>query len=190
MAQQPFTAADVCLKGTAGCSAIILTNAGIGGIVGGVSSGSAIRVLADWGVLVKVSRRASIGGSWLASLDRDAFLTGPMIRYRRWLNDSASVEAAIGTSLYHARQDTYATILGMAKWNPSPVVGIALRPELRTTTDYHCLDVPPFGCTPSSRKAFAMAAGVEFSGTPGLVLSGIGAAALGVLALIFANISD
>ena len=188
-AQDSTSTRNLCLKPdrTPKCRAILLTTAGMHVMAGGAEAhGSPLRGIVDWGLLVNLGPRSSIGASWMLSLDRDGFTTGPTVRYRRWLSDSTSVDVGIGLAA-EGSEATHAPVFGLVKWNVSRNVGIALRPELRKTTDYDGLNVPPYGCTPVSRKAFALSAGTEFSGGPGLALSAVAAAAHIAL---YSSISD
>ena len=189
-AQELGRADPVCLRASPRCSVIILTNAGVHALAGGAASSAGFRALADWGVVVRTGSRTYLGATWLVSVDRDGLLTGPMARLVRWITDSTSAEFAIGTSVHRSATDAHANVAGMAKWNLAPAVGLALRPEWRESAELSCAAAPPFGCVPVGSHSFVASVGVEFSGGPGLLLSGIGGAVLGALVAIFAGVSD
>src|SRR5438034_2647716 len=121
--------------------------------------------MADWGALANVGPRQAVGASFFASLDADAFVLGPAVRYRRWIGADQSVDIALGTPVVSSDYGPTLSPYGLVKWNPAHWVGIALRPEVRrpvTTCDQS-------GCRSGSR--FVGSAGVEFGWVPGLSLT-------------------
>lgn len=181
------------------CSAILVTNWGVHaisqtatGASNDYSSGSHLRVAADWGVLFPTGPQSALGGTVLASIDNDGLILGPALRYRRWsANQKSSVELAIGMPLSTSSYDAGAVVFGMVKWNPNRFIGVSVRPELRKITDYNCLNVSPYTCgDPFSRKTFALSAGVEIAGAPGAILTGASGVAGFLLLLWYIGSGD
>ena len=159
------------------CRVIILTNFG-GYVQSRAAQGEThFRAMTDWGALAHVGPRDAVGVSFFASLDADAFVLGPAVRYRRWIGPDQSVDIALGTPVLSSDYGATLSAYGLVKWNPVHWVGIALRPEVRrpvTTCDQT-------GCRAGSR--FVGSAGVEFGWVPGLSLT-FAAGAVGLVAAI------
>lgn len=149
------------------CRTMILTDFGaylVSGTPGG--GGLNVRAVADYGVLVNLDARSAIGGTLFASLSRNSeFVLGPAVRYRRWLGRSQSIDVALGTPLIGSAPAPY----GLIKYNLTPWVGLAVRPELRRETVVNVCD--GFSCTDAKRTRFVVAAGVEVGWIPGLALT-------------------
>jgi hypothetical protein len=155
------------------CSVFFLTNAG--GYLklnphsstppSGVQSN--LRAIWDWGVMVNISPRDAIGGSWFVTWDEDDVATGPVVRYRRWFEQGRSLDVAVGTPVAGGDGLQTGSILGLVKFNPVHWFGVALRPEyVRYATSYYA--------TSSSGRIYA---GVELGWYPGLALSVVGGVA-------------
>ncbi len=187
--QHSTSAARVCLNhrqpGPA-CTMVVLTN--IGGYYRTAAEyKSHLRVVADWGMLLPAGDRSAVGASVFVSLDADDLTVGPAVRYRHWSKDTkSSWEAGVGLPLN--REHTLAH--GLFKWNVSPLVGIAIRPELRRTFTYSpytgCFG-PPYNCD-TRRTSGAVSFGVEIGGVPGLAAAAAGVA--GIVALLLAIKED
>jgi hypothetical protein len=149
------------------CRAMILTNFGGYMESSTISGGAGLRVVADWGVLANVGARTAVGASFFSSYDgTDGFILGPAVRYRRWLSSSRSIDLGLGTPMYTSGYEGVFSPYGLIQYNPTPWVGLALRPELRrvTSTDF----CKGNSCT---RSRFVMSAGVEFGWVPGFALT-------------------
>ncbi len=164
-AAAPLLAQDTAATGHA-AGAFFLTNAGV--YVGAPSA----RAVVDWGVMVPAGRQAAIGASFFAIGDYDGFAGGPAIRYRHWLGPQASLDVAVGVSIVASTSNNNpktGSLYGLVKWSPVRWFGIAARPEVLQ----RIASCGPFGCTYGSQAQLSV--GVEFGGTPGLVLSVPGA---------------
>lgn len=134
------------------------------------------RYIMDWGVMRNLDPRNAIGGSLFLAIDDDGTLSiGPMLRYRRWLNDRQSLDFGVGTPIANNRQTVLSgiarrgSVLGLVKYNPVPWFGIAVRPEVLRGTGYAC-DPGPCRRTESTARVLV---GVELSERPGAITSGI-----------------
>lgn len=168
------------------CSAFAFTSFGAYALFGNNRyTGTELREVADWGVMVNVGEKDAVGGSVFASLDRDGFALGPAARYRRWLSASASVEVAVGTSLVSSSGNLQpGSVFGLVKWSPNDWFSIGARPELaRATTITGC---GPTGCATATRMRGRLSVGMEIGRAPGLVLTALGGAGGYLLALLAA----
>src|SRR6266571_5582274 len=167
------------------CSAFVLTNFGSYVVLGGGESGSGtpLRAVADWGLMVNVSPRDAIGGSIFLSAELQGVGLGPALRYRRWLSSSASVEVAVGTPLTNFGGPSgmgTGSVLGLVKWSPNHWFAVAARPELirrPETEDCFMASVPglssgPVSCSSEVQPRVRLSLGVETGWVPGLVLTG------------------
>ncbi len=190
-AQTAHAPTPFCLRAQprAACSAFLLTNFGSYVVLGADPlADTPFRVVADWGVMLNISSRDALGASVLASLDRLGFALGPAARYRRWLSSSTSVEIAVGTPLTATTSNIErGSLLGLVKWNTSGWFGLAVRPELVRRWLFTCgLNA----CTWEQTTRGRVSLGAEFGQVPGVILSGVAAAATLVLAAIIANVSS
>lgn len=154
------------------CSSILLTNFGVYGIVGTLSTykHSHVGFNADWGFLLPSGRRAAMGASVLAAWDADGVGVGPAFRYRRWAaSQNSSIELALGVPIAHFGDGATTSIFGLLKWNDRGVLGLSLRTAWRKGTDATCVQLPVFSCTSSARRGFALSAGVEVAGALGVL---------------------
>jgi len=120
--------------------------------------------------MVNVTRHDAVGASFLKSVDwNGTTFSGVKVHYRRWFNQRASVETALGVPTSGATG-----VLGLVKISPVNWVGLALRPTL-LRYDY-----------PGERRHFDASAGLEFSGPPALVASTLGL--IGVLVHAFSGV--
>ncbi|HEY6222324.1 MAG TPA: hypothetical protein VIW26_00955 [Gemmatimonadales bacterium] len=182
-------AASLCYRARprAECGAFLLTNFGGYLMVGKDDWGdSPLREVADWGAMANVAEKDAVGGSVFASLDRAGLLLGPELRYRRWLSASAALDVAVGTPLVSSSGNIQSgSITGLVRWSPSPWVAVAARPEaLRWTGAVSC---SPAGCLTATRYHPRLSLGVELGGVPGVVFTGLGAAATYLLLLLVAS---
>jgi hypothetical protein len=185
LAQAPHRAADhPCFRARPApeCSVFFLTNAG-GYINPGSTTGSTpLRAIVDWGVMVNVSPRDAIGGSWFVTLDENEFTTGPVVRYRRWFEGDRSLDVALGTPVTGGQLKA-GSILGLVKYNPVHWFGVGVRPEYLRRSAFTC---GPLTCTEYTATSVRIYGGVEFGWVPGLVLTLGAGAALGVVIAAFA----
>ena len=182
-------AASLCYhaRPKADCGAFLLTNFGGYLMVGKDDWGdSHVREVADWGAMVNVGEKDAVGGSVFASVDRAGLLLGPEVRYRRWLSGSAALDVAVGTPLVSSSGNIASgSITGLVRWSPSPWFAVAARPEaLRWTSAVSCT---PGACVTATRYHPRMSLGVEIGGIPGVVLTGLGAAASYAVFLLVAS---
>ena len=182
-------AASLCYhaRPKAACGAFLLTNFGGYLMVGKDDWGdSHFREVADWGAMVNVGEKDAVGGSVFASVDRAGLLLGPEVRYRRWLSASAGLDVAVGTPLVSSSGSIASgSITGLVRWSPSPWFAVAARPEaLRWTSAVSCT---PGACVTATRYHPRMSLGVEIGGIPGVVLTGLGAAASYAVFLLVAS---
>lgn len=185
-AQDPRRSADdPCFRARPApeCSVFFLTNAGGYIRLGSTSGATPLRAIVDWGVMVNVSRRDAIGGSWFVTLDEDDFSTGPVVRYRRWFERDRSLDVAIGTPIASGQGLKAGSVLGLVKYNPVHWFGVAVRPEYLRRAAFDCSQPT---CTEYTATSGRVYAGVEFGGFPGLALSLGGGVALGVIIIAFA----
>jgi len=146
------------------CSAFLVTNAGLYTSLAGDQA--PVSAVFDGGFMVNVSQRDAVGVSYMGSIDNDN-VAGPAIRYRRWLQQDASIDLALGVPTTGATG-----VLSLVKISPVNWVGLALRPSVLRF---------PY----STQQRFVATAGLELSGPPAVAMS-----ALGFLAVLIAFASS
>jgi len=164
------------------CSAFFVTNAGLYVTPGTERWESPWRGVVDWGLMANTSSGHAIGGSWFVALDQDDFTTGPVLRYRRWLEGERSLDLAVGTPVAGNRQLQAGSLLGMVKYNPVHWFGFGVRPEYVRRLRFRC---GPSTCTESTEASGRVYGGVEFGSVPGLALSLGSGLAFGVLIIVY-----
>lgn len=143
------------------------------------SPGSLIRAhraISDLGVMRNIGPRDAIGVSWFFTFSTDALSTGPTVRYRRWLNGRQSLDLAVGTPIAEASDmgsvesgvPALGSILGLAKYNPVPWFGVAVRPEVLRRT---ACAVPARNCAVRTVSTPGALVGIELSESPGATMS-------------------
>lgn len=185
LAQAPLRAADnPCFHARPApeCRVFFITNAGGYFTPRSTNGSTSLRAIVDWGVMVNVSPRDAIGGSWFVTLDEDEFTTGPVVRYRRWFEGDRSLDVALGTAVAGGQLKA-GSILGLVKYNPVHWFGVGVRPEYLRRSAFTC---GPLTCTEYTATSVRVYGGVEFGWVPGLVLTLGAGAALGVVIAAFA----
>lgn len=153
------------------CGVFLLTNAGIyTRLVQATPDERSLAAVLDYGFMVSVTPHDAVGASFFASIETNAAV-GPAVRYRRWIDNHASLDLALGVPV-NGRQTG---VFGLVKVNPNDWLGVALRPKLIQGYDY--TSCTTFPCAPVRRTQFGATAGVELSGPPGLAASAVGALA-------------
>jgi len=185
-AQDPDAAARaLCYRPRplARCHAFVLTNAG--GYVNPGSTGgdTRLRGFVDWGFLANRGPRQAFGASWFVSLDEDQVSTGPVVRYRRWLDADRSLDIALGTPVW-GEEIRPGSLLGLVKYNPVHWAGVGLRPEVVRRRSFTC---GPAGCAERTATSVRVLGGIEIGGPGGLALSFAGGLAALLLALALAG---
>ena len=182
----PRSANDPCFRARPApeCRVFFMTNAGGYIKPARINGGSPLRAIVDWGVMVNVSPRDAIGGSWFVTLDEDDFTTGPVVRYRRWFEGDRSLDVALGTPLAGGQLKA-GSILGLVKYNPVHWFGVGVRPEYLRRSAFNC---GLLTCTEYTATSVRVYGGVEFSSAPGLVLSLSGGVALGLLVIALSGV--
>lgn len=144
----------------------LVTNAGVYAGFGGGS----ILGIADLGAMANLSPRHGVGASWFIAVGENGLYTGPVLRWRRWLGPTRSIDVALGTPISGGWEIRPGSALGLVKYNLSPNFGIAARPELvRYRNEYVC---DAAGCRPVSDTRARLYLGAELGGKPGKVLGG------------------
>lgn len=134
--------------------------------------------------MVNASRHA-VGASWFVSLDEDDVMTGPVIRYRRWLGRDGSLEVALGTPVAGGNNVKAGSVLGLVKYSPVHWFGIGVRPESLRRRAFNCV---PSACTEFTERSGRVYGGVEFGWVPGFVLSSAGVVLGGLAAIVLSGI--
>lgn len=163
------------------CRVFFVTNAGVYARLAGGLGGGPMRVVLDGGAMVNLSPKNAVGGSWFVAWDEDQLSTGPVLRWRRWLGPTQSLDFAVGTIIAGGDAGRPGSVLGLVKYNPVHWFGIAARPELLRHSGYY--DYDPTGSrevAPGTKARLYL--GAEFGGKPGLV-TGAGVLVLSVLAI-------
>jgi len=158
------------------CHVFLLTNAGAYVTPTATEGETRFRGVVDWGFMVNSGPKNAYGVSWFVSLDKDDFTSGPVIRYRRWLDAERSVEIALATPVTND-QIKPGSVLAVVKYNPVHWAGVALRPEIVRSRTFTC---PPGGCAYGTETVARVYAGVELGEVAGLTLS-LGGGAVAVL---------
>jgi hypothetical protein len=164
------------------CSGFFLTNAGTYLVFGPHDGGDTpLRGVLEYGFMANITTRDAVGGSFFASLDREGFVVGPAVRYRRWLTPAASLEVGVGKPLAGDPSLRAGAVFGLVKWSPNHWFAVAARPELIRRVSV----CGPTTCDYESRMRVSL--GVEAGAVPGLVITGAAGAALLVLIAILAG---
>jgi hypothetical protein len=163
------------------CSVFFLTNAGLY-VKPRSNDSTPWRGIVDWGVMVNVSPRDAVGGSWFVTLDENDVTTGPEVRYRRWFGRDESLDVAVGTPLNRGQVEI-GSVLGLVKYNSAHWCGIAVRPEYVRRRAYDYSQYPNVTrYTVTSTRVYG---GVEFGWFPGLTLTlGSGVVLLALIAAL------
>jgi len=135
-----------------------------------LSGGSGVRVILDGGVMVNLSSKNAVGGSWFTTAGDDGFPTGPMLHWRRWLGPTRSVDVAVGTPIAGPHSVRPGSVLGLVKYNPVPWFGVVVRPELLRQSEFY--DLHRSRWVPSGTKS-RLSLGAELGGKPGLLVGSI-----------------
>lgn len=130
--------------------------------------------------MVNLSPKNAVGGSWFVMGDGDGFSTGPVLRWRRWLGPTKSLDVAVGTIFAGGDLARPGSVLGLVKYNPVHWFGFAARPELLRHDGYY--DNTRYRRVGPGTMA-RLYLGAELSGKPGLVVGG-GVLALTVVGLV------
>jgi hypothetical protein len=151
------------------CRVFFLTNAGgylkLSASSSNPPSGtqSNLRAIWDWGVMVNITPRDAIGGSWFVCWDEDDVTTGPVVHYRRWFGPRRSLDLAVGTPVTGGEGELQTgSVLGLIKYNIVDWFGVAVRPEYVR-----------YGAAGSWARVFV---GMEFGWFPGVGLTVVGGA--------------
>ena len=173
-------------------------------------------IVSDLGVMWNVGSRQALGATWLIGLtfDDSEWLTGPAVRYRRWLKGKQSLDLAVGTAIAPLGDDygdlRRGSVLGLLKYNPAPWVGFAIRAESLRRTDCampvggkwsdtlrycgHFEYDPPGWIEPGKEvrpvSTSRILAGIELSDKPGLAVNIVWWGLAGLLFVGFATASN
>jgi hypothetical protein len=161
-----------------------------------------------------VGSRQALGPTWLIRLtfEDSEGLTGPAVRYRRWLKDKQSVDVAVGTAIAPLG-DNYGdlrrgSVLVLVKYSPAPWIGFAIRSETLRRTDCampvggrhsdslqycgHFEYDPPGYIEPGKEvrpvSTSRILAGIEISDKPGLAVNIAWLGLLGLISLALAGV--
>jgi hypothetical protein len=129
----------------------------------------------------RTGSRSAVGASWLVAVGERETITGPAIRYRRWLGEDSSLDLGIGASVTSAHSKA-GSVLGLIKYNPTHWVGLSVRPESQRLERHDCTIQ---GCPEATVTRTRIYGGVELGSTPGLVTSAVA----GVVALLVSSIT-
>lgn len=165
------------------CRAFFVTNSGGYFQLGARRGANPMRAIADWGAMVNLSSKDAIGGSWFVTVAENELSTGPVLRWRRWLGPTQSLDFAVGTPVAGGNLARPGSVLGLVKYNPVYWFGIAARPEMvRYDDEYICDDA---GCRTVSGTKARLYLGAEVGELPGLVLGASAGVVAGLLVLAF-----
>ncbi len=145
------------------CTVFALTNVGYY-IYPGTDFGPADHLVFDWGFMLNRGSRNALGGSWrMALCCDDHFIMGPMIRYRRWITEFASVDIGVGTNIGAGDSDP-GGVIALIKFNHARWLGVGVESEIVRTHDHQC---SASSCTfgPATNKNIRV--GVELGAKPG-----------------------
>lgn len=171
----------VFVRASADCSVFTLTNIGFYFKAHSSDPHAGDRLVIDWGVMVNKGPRTAVGATWHVSGNERNILTGPALRYRRWMGAEASLDLGIGTNL--GSQDYRpGGVIGIIKYNPTGWLSVGIEPEMVRRYDYYC----GVTCVFEARSGSALHVGAELSGKPGLIGTLI-AATLGAIAAAMAG---
>ncbi len=164
----------------AGCRVFVLTDFGVYADITGQHAGR-FRALGEWGLMVNVTPRDALGASFFLSVSSPspdgAWQSGPALRYRHWTSPRSALDLAIG---YRGRTpNDQGAVFGLFKYSPTPLVGVALRPEVVPKS------CPVGMCCVCNQTGWASSvrvlAGLELAEVPGFVVPAIGAAVGGLI---------
>lgn len=165
------------------CRAFFVTNSGAYFELGGRSGANPMRGIVDWGAMVNLSSKDAIGGSWFVSVAENELSTGPVLRWRRWLGPTQSLDFAVGTPVAGGNLARPGSVLGLVRYSPVYWLGIAARPEMVRYDDEYICDAA--GCRAVSGTRARLYLGAEVGELPGLVLGASAGVAAGLLVLAF-----
>ena len=144
-----------------------------------------IRLTVDLGAMLNVTSNNAVGASWfLFGQSGDNVSMGPVMRWRRWLGPTESLDIALGTNVFSGDRESFdvGSILGLVKYNPVPWLGVAARPELVRSIVYACTEK---GCPPpvreTKRRLYLGAELGELSGVGLSVAAGVAVAIIMIL---------
>lgn len=189
-AQEPMAvraADDLCFRAQprAECRAFFLTNSGPYVQLDALDV-DRLRFTVDWGAMVNVSSKNAVGGSWFVfGQSGDNVSTGPVLRWRRWLGPTESLDVALGTPIFTGDSESFdvGSVLGLVKYSPVPWLGVAARPELIRSNVYNCTQE---GCPPPVRESRRrLYLGAELGELPGLGLSVAAGITVGVIMILY-----
>jgi hypothetical protein len=158
----------------------LVTNAGAYVQSGGRIGGRRVSGIVDVGAMIKLSPKNAVGGSWFITGEDEGLSTGPVLRWRRWLGSTQSIDVGVGTPIAGPESVRPGSLLGLVKYNPVPWFGVVARPELVRYTAY---DPPSFQLVSGTRTRLSL--GAEFGGKPGRVLGAVAVGTLAALIVVF-----
>jgi len=161
--------------------AFLVTNAGAYVQLGSGIGGRRISAIVDMGAMVDLSAKNAVGGSWFITGEDEGLSTGPVLRWRRRLGPTQSIDVGVGTPIAGPESVRPGSLLGLVKYNPAPWFGVAARPELVRYTDHY--DPSSFQRVSGTRTRLSV--GAEFGGKPGRALGAVAVGALVVLTVVF-----
>lgn len=168
-------------RASPGCSLFTVTNFGYYFMDYGAGASDAQRGAVDLGLMLKLGRRNAVGATWFISHDGSDMLTGPMLRYRRWVSGTASVDLGIGINT-NADDFVAGGAIGLVKFNPVDWVGIGIRPGIVRQYGYSCTGAQ---CEWRPVQTRSLLLGVEFGGKPGLIATLTVGVLVGALSVLF-----
>lgn len=143
-----------------------VTNSGAYVRLGSGLGGGRMRVILDGGAMVDLSPKNAVGGSWFIAGDEAGLSTGPVLRWRRRLGPTQSLDFAVGTPIASDGSVRPGSLLGLVKYNPVHWFGVAARPELVRHSDYN----DAAGQRQVSGTKARLYLGAELGGKPGRVV--------------------
>lgn len=184
-AQEPVATDPLCFRCRPypECRVFFVTNSGAYFQLGARPGASPMRAIADWGAMANLSPGNAIGGSWFLTVGENELSTGPVLRWRRWLGPTQSIDVAVGTPVAGGNLLRPGSVLGLVKYNPVYWIGIAARPEwVRYDNEYVCDGA---GCRTLSGTKARLSLGAEAGELPGFVIGATAGVVVGVLVLVF-----
>ena len=142
-------------------------------------------VNAEGGAMRNLAGKNAIGAAWFFKVGGGDISTGPAARYRRWLTRRQSLD--VGLAVAAASSDYKpGALFGLLRYNPTPWVGLSVRPERIRRDTFVC---EPGRCFAAVDDQLQIVAGADVTGKPGavgLTVYGIAAGVLiGVAAIAF-----
>jgi hypothetical protein len=112
------------------CRVLLVTNFGLYADVVRPSGAHKGRLVEHVGLMANIGRRNAVGASFFATVDVDGVVSfGPELRYRHWMGEETALDLAVGARGPVAGVD-HGAVIGVIKYDFSPYVAFALRPEL------------------------------------------------------------